>query len=93
MAGQNAQLQRNEACRREVRAWLAVRPDTANLAARILRSLQHTEDADWTPDEVTAALAFLKSKGDVIEHSNPDGAARYFAITAQGTLAAERSGP
>jgi hypothetical protein len=89
---QPAQLVRNEECRREVRAWLAARPATAHEAKTIRRSLFQIDKADWSLDEVVAALAFLLSNGNVGEVPNPDGATRYFQITHSGTLAAERSG-
>ena len=54
------------------------------------RNLFQVERADWTPDEVGAAIAFLKSRGHLAQIVNEDGATQYFEITADGTLCVER---
>ena len=82
----------NAELRREVRAYLAERPALAHRPDTIARKLRVETGASL--DEIQSALAFLVSldppHADAIP--DPDGADKYYRITAVGTLAHERSG-
>lgn len=82
------QAEKNEECRREVRAYLADRPSVALSAGTIRRGLQ----AEWNynAEEITNALGFLRSLDQVAQTRAELGSTLYYRISATGTLAHER---
>lgn len=83
------QLERNEDCRRIVRGYLAQRNTVAQTPSTIKQRL--CIEHDFSLEEVKSACAFLLSRDHVTEHQSPDGASKYYKITAEGVVAWEAS--
>ncbi|MDD3887054.1 MAG: hypothetical protein PHI35_09285 [Victivallaceae bacterium] len=81
---------RREDCRREVLRFLALRQQLFHEAEAIRRRLNR-DGADFTLDEVNAALAFLVSLENVKVNPDPLGATPHYQATAQGVLFNERN--
>jgi hypothetical protein len=90
MSDELAQQRRREACRAEVRAYLAPRNLLAFDVPSIRRSLQYSEGADFTEGEISSALAFLIGLGQAREIPEELGSTKRFKITTNGVLAHER---
>lgn len=81
---------RRETCRREVLAFLADRPAVAHHPGAIRRRLNTVEQADYTLEEIEAALVFLVSQGFSSTERDALGATKYYQVTGAGTLHHER---
>lgn len=81
---------RREDIRRAVRSYLADRPAVALSPTTIARGLR-AEWPDITLTEVSAALQFFVSAKQIEELTESIGSSKYYKITAEGTLAHERS--
>ena len=84
-----SEQQQREQCRKETRAYLAERAGLAFDSSAITRGLRMR--GGFQEADVRDALNFLKGRGHVLAEPDGDGATLYWQITADGTLAYERS--
>jgi hypothetical protein len=87
----DAEQQRKESVRKEVRRYLAERPALAFRQRTIRERLNSRGENDFTDEEVRDALANLLSGAHVAQQPDPDGATKYYKITREGALFHERN--
>jgi hypothetical protein len=82
--------ERREECRADCLAMLATRQQTAHHPRAVRRVLNAGHVADYTEEEINAALAFLVSAALAQEVVEPMGATKYYQATSAGVIAHER---
>lgn len=82
--------ERREECRRSVRRYLAERPGLSFHPRIIQRRICEGYFADFTVEDVQAALAFLVSDQQVAPEHDGLGATQYYKATSKGILHHER---
>lgn len=91
--GKDAQTQlRNEECRQCTLGYLADRQGLAFRPEAIQRGLKRDLAADFTLEEVQAALTFLEGLKLVLHVVEKLGATKSWQATSEGVLEHERSG-
>jgi len=85
--------ERREECRRQTLRFLAERQAVAHHPHTIRRALNAGHAADFSAEEIRAALVFLCSAAEPLARAIPDalGATLYYQATTAGVLACERS--
>lgn len=89
MTEQERQQIRREEGRKAFRAYLANRPGLSLSLDAIQRGLRN--EGGYSHEECKDIAAYLISKGHIKVDPDSDGATPYYQITADGTLAYERS--
>lgn len=87
-------LQQREDLRIAILGWLAARQSLAYDSAAIRRFLRNKQalDFEFSPEDVSSALVFLKDPGYVVMIQGDLGASQHWTATSAGVLEAERKG-
>lgn len=92
MADQRELRERNESGRWRVLLFLAKRSALAFSLADICDLINERRRLNYTEDELTSWLGFLKDRGLVKDETDPMGSTIYYQATAEGVLEVERFG-
>lgn len=84
------QQQRREECRRAARQYLSERPGLAFHPDVIRRRVNAEHQADFSEEELQAALSFLEGDEQATQARDAVGATVYFKATSKGILEHER---